>query len=49
MSKKKNQQGFASFPFDEFAELISVNPSESMKMMRKIAKEHKLNQTKTKK
>lgn len=43
MSKKrKTQTGYAVFPFDEFAELVCVNPSESEKLMRKYAKENRL-------
>ena len=44
MSKRKTQTGYAVFPFDEFADMVSVNPSESDKLMRKYAKEHKENQ-----
>ena len=42
MSKKrKTQIGYESFPFDEFADMITINPSESQKLLRKLATESK--------
>jgi hypothetical protein len=48
MSKKrKTQIGYESFPFDEFADMLTINPSESQKLLRRLAMENK-NKTKTK-
>ena len=42
MSKKrKTQIGYESFPFDEFADMLTINPSESQKLLRKLATESK--------
>ena len=42
MSKKrKTQIGYESFPFDDFADMITINPSESQKLLRKLATESK--------
>ena len=46
MSKKrKTQIGYESFPFDEFADMLTINPSESQKLLRRLAMQNK---TKTK-
>jgi hypothetical protein len=42
MSKKrKTQIGYESFPFDEFADMLTINPSESQKLLRKLVTESK--------
>ena len=44
-NKRKTQIGYESFPFDEFADMLTINPSESQKLLRELAMESK---TKTK-
>ena len=40
-NKRKTQIGYESFPFDEFADMLTINPSESQKLLRKLATESK--------